>query len=244
MGYENTCFEIEDKEEQRRAKELMREEQKAKREYEKAMREAQKEEALIEKAMEKARASLEAAHEDEKNKYEKEIRELRLKWEEAEERNKRAISMAQQTKRGHVYIISNIGSFGEDVYKIGMTRRLDPLDRVKELGDASVPFLFDVHSIIFSEDAPSLGGTSQEIDDDRRVNKVNLRKEFFNVKISEIKEIIDAEEWIVTGQFKPKQRSLGSLSLLNLKVTLQKILISPLWSSSLSIILLCQPFAL
>jgi predicted nuclease with TOPRIM domain len=187
------ALKLRDKEEQRRAKELMREEQKAKREYEKAMREAQKEEALIEKAMEKARASLEAAHEDEKNKYEKELEELRLKWEEAEERNKRAISMAQQTKRGHVYIISNIGSFGEDVYKIGMTRRLDPLDRVKELGDASVPFLFDVHSIIFSEDAPSLEGELHRKFDDRRVNKVNLRKEFFKVKISEIKEIVDAE---------------------------------------------------
>ncbi len=102
------ALKLRDKEEQRRAKELIREEQRAKREYEKAMREAQKEEVLIEKAMEKARASLEAAHEDEKNKYEKELEALRLKWEEAEEKNRRAISLAQQTKRGHVYVISNM----------------------------------------------------------------------------------------------------------------------------------------
>ncbi len=68
----------------------------------------------------------------------------------------RALSMAQQTRRGHVYVISNIGSFGEEVFKIGMTRRLEPMDRVKELGDASVPFSFDVHAMIYSEDAPAL----------------------------------------------------------------------------------------
>lgn len=75
---------------------------------------------------------------------------------EAEERGQRIISMAQQTRRGWVYIISNIGSFGEGVYKIGLTRRLDPMERVYELGDASVPFPFDVHAFIFSEDAPVL----------------------------------------------------------------------------------------
>lgn len=64
--------------------------------------------------------------------------------------------MAQQTKSGHVYIISNIGSFGENVYKIGMTRRLEPTDRVRELGDASVPFPFDIHAMIYSEDALNL----------------------------------------------------------------------------------------
>ncbi|MCV5497617.1 GIY-YIG nuclease family protein, partial [Escherichia coli] len=82
------------------------------------------------------------ANEEQRLALEQKIAELQLKYEEAEAKNQRAISMAQQTRSGHVYIISNIGSFGEDVYKIGMTRRLEPLDRVRELGDASVPFSF------------------------------------------------------------------------------------------------------
>ena len=93
---------------------------------------------------------------------------------------------AQQTKRGHVYIISNIGSFGENVFKIGLTRRLEPIDRVKELGDASVPFQFDLHAMIFSEDAPTLELALHNAFDDRKVNMINYRKEFFNVTIDEI----------------------------------------------------------
>ena len=96
--------------------------------------------------------------------------------------------MAEQTKLGYVYVISNIGSFGENVYKIGMTRRLEPMDRVKELGDASVPFYFDVHAMIFSEDAPSLEAQIQREFADRRLNLVNYRKEYFNVTLEEIKQ--------------------------------------------------------
>ena len=95
--------------------------------------------------------------------------------------------MAEQTRRGHVYVISNIGSFGEEVYKIGLTRRLDPLDRIRELGDASVPFLFDVHAIIFSEDAPALEAALHQRFHHARVNAVNRRKEFFNVSLDEIR---------------------------------------------------------
>ena len=91
-----------------------------------------------------------------KQRLENRIAELEQSLSQAESKHQRALSMAQQTKQGHVYIISNIGSFGENVYKIGMTRRLDPQDRVNELGDASVPFIFDVHAMIYSEDAPSL----------------------------------------------------------------------------------------
>ena len=98
--------------------------------------------------------------------------------------------MAQQTKAGHVYIISNIGSFGDDVYKIGMTRRLEPMDRVKELGDASVPFEFDVHGIIFSENAPELENRLHKEFNHKRVNMVNNKKEFFNVNIHEIEKIV------------------------------------------------------
>jgi hypothetical protein len=99
--------------------------------------------------------------------------------------------MAQQTKRGHVYVISNIGSFGENVYKIGMTRRLEPIDRVKELGDASVPFSFDVHAMIYSENAPELENQLHKRFSEMSVNKVNPRKEFFNVSLAEVKQAVE-----------------------------------------------------
>lgn len=91
---------------------------------------------------------------------------------------------------GHVYVISNVGSFGEDVYKIGMTRRLDPMERVRELGDASVPFQFDVHAVIYCEDAPALENALHRTFSQRRVNRVNERKEFFRVEIEEIAEAV------------------------------------------------------
>ena len=107
---------------------------------------------------------------------------------EAHEKNQRAKSMAEQTRAGHVYIISNIGSFGENIYKIGMTRRLEPIDRVKELGDASVPFIFDVHAMIYSEDAPTLEKKLHKVFENKRVNLVNSRKEFFNITLDEVEE--------------------------------------------------------
>lgn len=93
-------------------------------------------------------------------------------------------------KAGYVYIISNIGAFGENVYKIGMTRRLDPQERVDELGDASVPFNFDVHAMIFSDDAPALEAALHKAFENRKLNMVNKRREFFNVTLDEIKEVI------------------------------------------------------
>jgi len=90
------------------------------------------------------------------------------------------------TRSGHVYVISNVGSFGEDIYKIGLTRRLDPLERILELGDASVPFRFDVHAVIFSEDAPALESTLHTVFADRAVNLVNPRKEFFDIPLDDI----------------------------------------------------------
>ena len=93
-------------------------------------------------------------------------------------------------KAGYVYIISNIGAFGENVYKIGMTRRLDPQDRIDELGDASVPFNFDVHAMIFSDDAPALEAALHKAFEDRKLNMVNTRREFFNVTLDEIKEVV------------------------------------------------------
>jgi hypothetical protein len=178
----------EEKEEQKRIKNQMREEEKARREIEKAKQEAEREEERYEAALEKAKREMGEAHGEKAIKLESQILRLQEQLEEAHQNKERALSRAQMTRSGHVYVISNIGSFGEDVFKIGMTRRLEPLDRVKELGDASVPFEFDIHAMIYSEDAPDLEGKLHRTFSDYRVNLVNQRKEFFNVPISEIEK--------------------------------------------------------
>ena len=134
----------------------MREEERALREIEKAKLDAEKEEQRYQQSLEKARIDIEQATGKQRDKLEAQILQLTQQLQDAHTNKERAISRAQMTKSGHVYIISNIGAFGEHVYKIGMTRRLDPMDRVDELGDASVPFPFDVHAIIFSQNAPEL----------------------------------------------------------------------------------------
>lgn len=189
-----TCTELKnrEREEQLRIREQMREEERARREYEKAMKDAAKEEELLKKAIEKAQQAVLKATEEQKAKYEAKLQELSEKLKEAEEKSQRATSMAQQTKSGHVYIISNIGSFGENVFKIGMTRRLEPTDRVRELGDASVPFPFDIHAMIYSDDAPKLETTLHKIFVNNQVNKVNPRKEFFKIPISSIRNQIES----------------------------------------------------
>jgi vacuolar-type H+-ATPase subunit H len=204
---------LEEKEEQRRIKEQLREEEKARREYERAIKEAEKEEKAIQQAIDKATKELMLAGEEQRLALEQKLADLQIKFEEAEAKNQRAISMAQQTRSGHVYVISNIGSFGEDVYKIGMTRRLEPLDRVRELGDASVPFAFDVHAMIYSDDAPSLENYLHKVFNEKQVNKVNSRKEFFNVGIKDIKSTvadmnIDAH-WTMFADAKEYRESLA-----------------------------------
>jgi DNA repair exonuclease SbcCD ATPase subunit len=180
-----------EKEEQRALRERIREEERAQREYERAMKEAEKEEEMLRKAMEKVRKEVEKATDDQKIKYEHQLAELGDKLRAAEEKNQRALSMAQQTKAGHVYVISNIGSFGEHVYKIGLTRRLDPHERVRELGDASVPFDFDVHTMIRSDDAPALERELHKRFVRNQVNKVNARKEFFRVTLHDIRTEVE-----------------------------------------------------
>lgn len=202
-----------EQEEQRLIKEQIREEEKARREYEKAIRDAQKEEDLLKKLIEKAQKEILAATEEQKAKYEERLRELETKLQDAEERNRRAVSMAQQTKSGNVYIISNIGSFGEHVYKIGMTRRLEPLDRIRELGDASVPFEFDVHSLIYSDNAPGLERELHKKFLRLQMNKVNPRKEFFRVSLNDIKEKIEemgiTAKWTMVAEAKQYRESLA-----------------------------------
>ncbi len=198
LEYEYQSKRQQEKEEMRAIQEELREEEKAKREFEQAQREAEKEEATYQKALEKARKEYEASTGEKHDKLQEQIEKLEQELKEAQEKKERALSMAQQTKRGHVYIISNIGSFGENVYKIGMTRRLEPVDRVKELGDASVPFQFDIHAMIYSDEAPALENELHKAFTNKKVNMLNYRKEFFNVTLDEIetkvKEIgLDAE---------------------------------------------------
>lgn len=191
LTYEYEEKKYEEKEEQARLREQIREEQIAQKEYEKAQKEAEDAEQHYSKALEQARKEMSTAKEDEINQYLQEIETLEQELKTAQENKQRAISQAQLTKAGHIYVISNIGSFGENVYKIGMTRRLEPLDRVRELGDASVPFRFDVHALIYSENAPELENKLHNIFRNKSVNLVNYKKEFFNVTLEEIQKAVD-----------------------------------------------------
>ena len=180
------------REEQKAIRQQMREEARAQREIEKARAEAEKEESRYDKALARARAEVTKATGAKHDKLQAQIAELEERLEEAHEAKERAISRAQLTKSGHVYVVSNVGSFGERAYKIGMTRRLNPIDRVKELSDASVPFPFDVHAMIYSKNAPTLEAALHREFSNRRMNKVNHRKEFFEVEIDEIVAAIRA----------------------------------------------------
>jgi len=172
-----------EKEEQAEIRRQMREEAKLEEEMEQAI----KEESKYQQLLEKAKLETEKVTGVKLDKLQEKIKSLSEELKQAHEKSERAKSMAEQTKSGHVYVISNIGSFGENVYKIGMTRRLDPNDRVKELGDASVPFVFDIHAMIYSENAPELENRLHKLFDPRRLNLVNTRKEFFNVTLDIIK---------------------------------------------------------
>ena len=172
----------EEKEEQRRIREQMREEAKRQAELEEKRKAIKKEQQHYENELKRAL---------EKNKDAELIKKLRERIAELENSKKDVDKLEATVKAGYVYIISNEGSFGENCYKIGTTRRLNPLDRVDELGNASVPFRFDVHALIFSEDCFELESKLHKIFDSKRVNKVNKRKEFFNVTLDEIVEVVN-----------------------------------------------------
>lgn len=204
---------LKEREEQRLIKEQIREEEKARRDFEKAQRDAVKQEDTIQKAIDKVQQQAAKASAEQRALFELQLLELEAKLQAAQEKNQRALSMAQQTKSGHVYIISNIGSFGEHVYKIGMTRRLEPLDRVRELGDASVPFEFDVHALLFSNDAPALERDLHRHFLGNQINKVNPRKEFFRVDLTQIKSEIERlgidTKWTLSAQAREYRESLA-----------------------------------
>ena len=173
-------------------REQMRQEAEERKALELERKRVEKEESKYITEIEKAKSSLEQASSTE------EIDKLKTKILELQQQlsgvavKKEEIANLQNGKAGNVYIISNLGSFGKDVFKIGMTRRLDPQDRVNELGSASVPFKFDVHSFIFSQDAVGLEKKMHDMLNDRRLNKVNLRKEFFKVSLDELEQLVSS----------------------------------------------------
>jgi hypothetical protein len=204
-------FEVEvrreiEREEQARIKAQIREEEKLARELERERLAAERERLAIEEALKRALAETSQSHTAE-------IASLQARLAEAEALvQRRTISQAQLTKAGHIYVISNIGSFGEQIFKIGMTRRLDPKDRICELGDASVPFPFDVHMMISCPDAPALENKLHRHFHKRRINRVNPRKEFFKLDVNEIVDFVQLHhgkvEYVVDAEALEYKQSL------------------------------------
>lgn len=190
LAYEYQRKKQEEKEAAKEARAKMKEEAKLAKELEEARKKLEKEQTHYQNMLQKINSQIESASEED-------CAELAAKKAEIEEhlgkieKDFEAVDYREANqKAGYVYIISNIGAFGENVYKIGMTRRLDPMDRVDELGDASVPFDFDVHAMIFSDNAPALEAALHRAFADRKLNFVNQRREFFNVTLDEIKEVV------------------------------------------------------
>ena len=175
---------------QKAIKEQMIEEEKVRREIEKEKAKVQKEETQFKNEISKLMSYMQKSSEVEKQLYIDKIKELEEKLKAVEKEKEDVLNREQNTRAGFVYIISNIGSFGENVYKIGMTRRLEPMDRINELSSASVPFEFDVHAMIFSEDAPALENALHKHFDKCKVNKVNPRKEFYRVDLDEVEKVV------------------------------------------------------
>lgn len=190
LAFEYAQKKQEEKEAQKALREQMREEARLQKEIEEQRKKLEKEQNHYANALERINVQLQSDTDNsdliaKKQELEAQALDIEkaIKDVDYREANKRA---------GYVYVISNIGAFGENVYKIGMTRRLDPMDRVDELGDASVPFNFDVHAMIFTDDAPTLEAALHRAFEDRKLNMVNQRREFFNVTLDEIKAVVCA----------------------------------------------------
>ena len=176
---------------QKAIKEQMVEEEKVRREIEKQKQKLEKDQKQFNNEVTRMMKYLQKTSNDaEKELYMDKIRELEEKIKKLEEEKQVVLDREMNARAGFVYIISNIGSFGENIYKIGMTRRLEPMDRIKELSSASVPFEFDVHAMIFSDNAPELENILHQTFRERSVNKVNFRKEFFKVTLDEIEDVV------------------------------------------------------
>lgn len=191
LVYAYMVKEDEEREQRKAIREQMVEEEKVRREIEKEKQKIEKEESQFTNEVNKLMAYMQKAKDDvEKQLYIDKIKDLEEKLKAVQADKENVLQREQNTRAGFVYIISNIGSFGERVFKIGMTRRLEPMDRIAELSSASVPFPFDVHALIFSEDAPGLETVLHQHFDTARVNKINHRKEFFRVDLDEIKQVV------------------------------------------------------
>ena len=186
------------REEQRAIKEQMRQEAEERRILAKQREQIEREENKYLAEIETLKNQLSEADETRKAIIEQRIAELNQMLTQVEEKKDEIIKL-QNGKAGHVYIISNIGSFGDNIFKIGMTRRLDPEDRIRELSSASVPFPFDIHSMIFSDNAVDLEHHLHTVLNAKRVNRVNVRKEFFNVDIAELENMV--QEYDPTAEF-------------------------------------------
>ena len=187
VGYETK--KEEEKEEQRRIREIMKEEERVRKEIEDAKARVEKDEKHFNNEISKLEKKL-AKEKGDKQELLGQIAKLKSKLEELAVVKQDVLNREMNTRAGYVYVISNIGSFGEDVYKIGVTRRLDPMIRVNELSSASVPFKFDVHAMIFADDAFELETNLHRIFDKQRVNKINGHKEFFAVSLDEIEKAV------------------------------------------------------
>lgn len=191
LAYEYQVKKQEEKELLAEAREREREEKKLRQKLEKEKNKFNRENNRINNELTEAEAKLQAANDEEKAKLQAEIDKLKAALEKNNEEIEKIDKWEETPGAGYVYIISNIGSFGEDVYKIGVTRRDDPEERIRELSNASVPFKYDSHVFIFSEDAYNLESSLHERFDNKRVNKVNRRKEFFNIGIDDVKKIVE-----------------------------------------------------
>jgi hypothetical protein len=191
LSHEYQIKKQEEKEEQKRIREQMREEEKLAREIEEQRQKILKEEKHFNNAVVALDDQLKNVKSEEERKIiENERAVIVGRLNEIEWKKKEIDYREQNTRAGYVYIISNIGAFGENVFKIGVTRRLDPQERVDELGDASVPFNFDVHAMIFSDDAPTLENAIQKRFAATRLNLINLRREFFQAKLEDIEQVV------------------------------------------------------
>ena len=190
LAFEYRQMKQKEKEEQKELRAQMREEAKLQREIEEARKKVEKEQNHYQNALCKINEQLETAGDADKEAILQKKAEIEAQLTEIDKNLKDIDYREANAKAGYVYVISNIGAFGENVYKIGMTRRLDPQERVDELGDASVPFDFDVHAMIFSDNAPALEAALHKAFEDRKLNMVNQRREFFNVTLDEIKEVV------------------------------------------------------
>lgn len=191
IEYKYYMYREKEKEEQRLIKEQMRQEAAERKALKEEQKKLQNEEKKFKTEMDKSKAMLETEEDEDKIKQLKaRLNELEIQMLNVEEK-KEEIATLTLGKAGYVYIISNLGSFGEDIFKIGMTRRMTPQDRVDELGSASVPFKFDVHAMIFSDDAVALETKLHQLLNTSRLNKVNFRKEFFKTDIETLKRMVE-----------------------------------------------------